>query len=192
MKYDRIRIQRNDHKEVDYQKEVEKFNLSFEDGETKIVNKTSKRKKMISAKERIQPLAYQATEIEHRCAYYRYLLENICDDILLEVDMASRGELKNTILEDSLKIIYKWYKKWREPENANKEAWEVLRDYEEFKKNSIIDLSDAHCGDCVYIPTTCMRCYSERLYDIPNTTTWNSGSEGWRLYNEAFPKEDKQ
>ena len=61
----------------------------------------------MTAKERIQPPAYQPSEVEHKAAYYRKILEYLCYDLLIGIDMVHLGQLKNTILENELETIYK-------------------------------------------------------------------------------------
>lgn len=44
--------------------------------------------------------------------------------------------------------------------------------YSEFKVRYGTCLIEEHCGDCICVPSTCMRCYAEDLYAIKSTVTW--------------------
>ena len=70
------------------------------------------------------------------------------------------------------------------------EPWEIYYSYEKFRENQIKYLSDRHCGDCVAVPCSCVRCHAEDLYG-QDTVTWENKKDGWKLYNE-YLKEIKK
>jgi hypothetical protein len=46
------------------------------------------------------------------------------------------------------------------------------RDYKVFKFRYGTFLTEEHCGDCVCLAATCMRCLAEDLYAYKSTVTW--------------------
>lgn len=139
----------------------------------------------------IHPPAYVPTEQEHRIAYLTFMLRDIVYDSLLSIHMIRTGKMKESAarsIEGELKYFDDHlFDKWKD--DGTKEAWECLRDYDEFKKNHTQDLAGKHCGDCTYCSAPCSRCQAEELYKIPSTVTWNGGHEGYKLLCE-YDKEN--
>lgn len=116
---------------------------------------------------------YIPSELEHKAAYRYFCLENIWYEDLLGVmlDRDPKTPKYKENIEDFLKKLDRLYQKWDEQGEQDKELWEINShwSYEEFKKQMMENLNDQHCGDCVNIPMTCPKCYTESLYEIEST-----------------------
>ena len=133
----------------------------------------------------ICPESYVPTDIEHKAAYRLWLLQRIVDDYLLGINMARKGHfgegLDPEYAERELALLLS--KLFDKEPSSDDEFWETMHSFDEFKKNHIRYLSEAHMGDCVCLPCSCSRCHAEQLYAVPLTATW-SKHEGSALYRE--------
>ena len=137
----------------------------------------------------IRPPAYVPTEQEHKIAYLTYMLDYITCESLLSVWMSRNGQLKEEYGKQELdSLLSGLFDNW---DKSGNQPWECLRGYNDFKQQYVIDLAEAHCGDCVCVSCPCSRCWAEDRYKIPNTATWKDGHEGHRLFNE-YLAETKQ
>lgn len=136
-------------------------------------------------KEIICPPPYAPTEKEHQLAYYKYMMDRVIYDELYGIQLDREG-FPEKIGKPSVDYV-------KELDNLldklfvndrDKEPLEKLHPYDKFKEWQLESLSDMHCGDCVAVPSSCMRCHAEDLYDIPDTATWRNKHEGWKLFNQ--------
>lgn len=147
---------------------------------------------MILNNSKFHPPGYIPTEQEHRIAYLTYQLQYIYYEYLLGINMVRTGKMKDdcrkdidgtqSLVERELSYIDKMFAGWRD--DGSNEVWEIRYPYEEFKKNHIEHLSEAHCGDCTCAPAPCLRCHAEELYKIPYTATWCKSCEFY-LYKDC-------
>jgi hypothetical protein len=128
--------------------------------------------------EQLKPPAYVPTEQEHRIAYLKQVLETVVYDTLLPLHMGREGDIvaltperRAEEVEEWLGVIDGWFKRW-EDGDPNKTLWELVFPYDSFKARMISNLADRHGGDCIYAPSSCVRCYAEELYEILPTATW--------------------
>lgn len=137
------------------------------------------------SKNNYHPADYIPTEQEHRVAYLIYMLDDIYYSYLLGINMVRTGKIRDdlrknidgteSLIEADLNCIDEMFKNWRD--KGTKEIWEANYDYEQFKKDHLQFLAEAHFGDCTCQPSSCMRCRAESLYKIPLTATWCKSCE---------------
>ena len=140
----------------------------------------------------IHPPMAVISEAQHKAAYYKYMLNEIVYNRLLPIKMCY--EQQNEYFAKSFnpengekqfkELLSELFEKSNDPAFEEKDSWEALQTYEEFKKQSLVDLADYHCGDCVYVACSCARCNIEDLYELESTSTWSSGHEGNKLYTK--------
>jgi hypothetical protein len=138
----------------------------------------------------LAPPIKMPTEEQHKIAWLTWHLNDIYYDDLLGINMVRtqtmRDDLRKNIdgtpslIERDLQILDSKFDKWRK--SGDKEIWEVIYSFDKFKQDKEADLSDIHCGDCTAVPSPCLRCHAEDLYNLPNSRSWNSKSEGWAIY----------
>ena len=136
-------------------------------------------------KNKFHPPDYIPTEQEHKIAYLTHMLEDIFYDYLLCINMVRTGQMKDntrkdidgteSLIERNLKQIDKMFEKWRD--EGKSELWELDYPYEKFKKDFSEYLKEEHCGDCICVPCTCMRCFAEYFYKLESTVTWCKSCE---------------
>ena len=148
----------------------------------------------------VHPPPYKPTDTEHNAAYMRWCLQTICDDHLLTIRMLDEGcfsgqgsseralsKERETRIKRLLDMLFA--PRGRED---NEEAWDGLWTFDKngltglaaFKVCQEQNLAGAHCGDCVAVSGSCLRCIAEELYKVPSTVTWQNKSAGWHLYNK--------
>ncbi len=146
----------------------------------------------------IHPPGHMPTEVEHRAAYYLWVLKDIVYDSLLAIHMARTGQFgpvgsaskegEDAYAERRLQELLKsLFDSDKESKNPEWESWEHRWPYEKFKADWGSALVDSHCGDCTAVAAPCLRCHAEDLYGVPGTATWmreGGKKEGWRLLHE--------
>jgi hypothetical protein len=137
----------------------------------------------------IHPAPYIPTDQEHQIAWLKQCLSRVVWDGLLPVNMARRGDFKNHPSVDNDEYGKECLNNlldelFTRDEADNKEPWERLLPFEDFKKTwGIEGLAEPHCGDCVCVSCPCTRCWAESYYDVPRTATWYK-HDGGKLYSE--------
>lgn len=144
----------------------------------------------------IHPPAPAITEDQHKIAYYKYLLDYIVNENLLMADMCRQyqGNLAHLFTpEEGTKSINRLLDqlfKEQPNEDPSTEAWERIKTFEAFKKQSIECFNDPHGGDCTAVAASCIRCWVEDLYGFASTVTWANKHEGHTLFH-GYLKETK-
>jgi len=145
----------------------------------------------------ILPPPYKPSDAEHRSAYMKWCLTDICYNYLIRVSMIDDGSFLKMgghsarDLAHEREGIIKMLLGRLFSSDAD-EAWDGLwpaddggtGGIEAFKRAYAADLSSPHNGDCVAVAGSCARCAAEDVYSLPSSVTWSGKSAGWQLYSE--------
>lgn len=75
--------------------------------------------------------------------------------------------------------------------DSHKDMWKLV-DREWFNRCYVEGLSDSHCGDCTAVACSCIRCHSESLFKIPQTSIWDKHTGSYLDYKHRQLSEAKK
>lgn len=115
------------------------------------------------------------TEKEIEIAYLRDMLRFICYDHLSFINRFRTGNLSNEIhktlgltpLEVYLQALDTYFKK--KSEQPDKELWEIIYPFKEWKEHHLMYLSASHSKECPKPLSFCPRCSAEYAFQLPST-----------------------
>ncbi len=139
---------------------------------------------------KIKPPSYAPTDDEIKLAHARHAFESdimtIVDDLVNYYHYRETQECPLGVTPEQIKqhasIAVKLWNESIDHWDFDSDFWELFVTTDKF--NTWIEALDTvHCGDCISVPATCIRCYAEDLFKIPNTANWDK-STGYKLFLE--------